>query len=280
LPDDRLTKDQKEMSGVKMLGTASSILGVVLGCIMGMVSLLFKDLRAAERAKRKQELSTLFETLMDKGTHVLRARRCTLWLVDQDNPDRLWSQVCKGRVSSDADLRDVFSAYDVNGRGFITSSDLNHALQQMGWILTKQEINELILESQKGPAKGKGSAVLYLDEFNGVVDRIFNLRERAIPLRQGGIKHAVISSGKPLRIDHAHGDTRFNQNWDKYTGFKTKSILVVPVLDRDTEKVLGVIVAKNKLSDDDMAVAFTDGDEAVLKTIASHAAAFIRHVSD
>jgi len=51
-----------------------------------------------------------------------------------------------------------------------------------------------------------------------------------IPLGSG-IAGAVALSGKSIRIDDAYADDRFNQDVDKQTGYKTNSILCLPVKD-------------------------------------------------
>ena len=35
--------------------------------------------------------------------------------------------------------------------------------------------------------------------------------------------------GETLNIKNAHQDPKFNGNWDRYTGFRTKSLMAVPI---------------------------------------------------
>ena len=49
--------------------------------------------------------------------------------------------------------------------------------------------------------------------------------------RDSGIVGFVAITGKRLVIDDAYHDPRFNQEFDKKTGYKTKSILTVPIKD-------------------------------------------------
>jgi GAF domain-containing protein len=44
-----------------------------------------------------------------------------------------------------------------------------------------------------------------------------------------GIAGAVAQSGDSIRIDDAYSDPRFNREVDKQTGFRTRSILCLPV---------------------------------------------------
>ena len=50
-----------------------------------------------------------------------------------------------------------------------------------------------------------------------------------------GIAGAVASSGELARVDDAYQDPRFNPELDRQTGFRTRSVLCLPVLDTDGE---------------------------------------------
>ena len=60
-----------------------------------------------------------------------------------------------------------------------------------------------------------------------------------------GIAGAVFSSGQTINIPHAYADLRFNPSFDKQTGFFTRSILCVPVVNKNG-KVIGVTQVLNK----------------------------------
>ncbi len=74
-----------------------------------------------------------------------------------------------------------------------------------------------------------------------------------------GIAGTVFTTGKTINIPYAYADLRFNPSFDKSTGFFTRSILCVPVLNKDG-KTIGVTQALNKRGG-----AFTDDDEARLR---------------
>ena len=74
-----------------------------------------------------------------------------------------------------------------------------------------------------------------------------------------GIAGAVFQSGKTINIPHAYADLRFNPAFDKKTGYFTRSILCVPVVNK-TGKVIGVTQALNKRGG-----PFTAEDESRLK---------------
>ena len=74
-----------------------------------------------------------------------------------------------------------------------------------------------------------------------------------------GIAGAVFTQNKTVNIPHAYADLRFNPGFDKKTGFFTRSILCVPVVNKQG-KVIGVTQILNKRGG-----PFTDEDEQRLR---------------
>jgi len=74
-----------------------------------------------------------------------------------------------------------------------------------------------------------------------------------------GIAGAVFMSGKTINIPYAYADLRFNPAFDKKTGFFTRSILCVPVVNK-LGKTIGVTQVLNKRGG-----PFTHEDEARLR---------------
>ena len=74
-----------------------------------------------------------------------------------------------------------------------------------------------------------------------------------------GIAGTVFTSGKTINIPHAYADLRFNPAFDRKTGFFTRSILCVPVVNKDG-KVIGVTQVLNRKGG-----PFKDEDESRLR---------------
>jgi transcriptional regulator with GAF, ATPase, and Fis domain len=64
-----------------------------------------------------------------------------------------------------------------------------------------------------------------------------------------GIAGTVYTTGKSLKIDDPYSDSRFNQKPDKDNGYKTESILCLPVMDGDGN-IVSVLQAINKMAAD------------------------------
>ena len=60
-----------------------------------------------------------------------------------------------------------------------------------------------------------------------------------------GIAGAVLRDGHPIRLPDAHDDPRFNPEVDRRTGYRTRSLMTVPVRGWD-DRPIGVLSALNK----------------------------------
>ena len=81
-----------------------------------------------------------------------------------------------------------------------------------------------------------------------------------------GIAGAVFTSGTTMNIPYAYADLRFNPSFDKQTGFFTRSILCVPISNKDN-RVIGVTQVLNKKGG-----TFSDEDEQRLKAFTAQIA--------
>ncbi len=101
-----------------------------------------------------------------------------------------------------------------------------------------------------------------------LVSHLFHGEELTrLTVRAGrGIAGEVVASGLAVRVADAYADPRFDRTLDAATGFRTRSLLAVPLCARGGE-VLGVLEALNK-----RAGTFDAADEAFLTAFAAYAA--------
>jgi adenylate cyclase len=103
-------------------------------------------------------------------------------------------------------------------------------------------------------------------------DELFSLYADGLETRQirvptaAGIAGAVFTSGKTENITDPYADPRFNQEVDLRTGFRTRSILCVPIVNKAGARI-GVTQALNKREG-----VFTPKDESRLKAFAAQVA--------
>jgi len=81
-----------------------------------------------------------------------------------------------------------------------------------------------------------------------------------------GIAGAVFTTGQAINIPYAYADLRFNPAFDKRTGYFTRSILCVPIVNK-TGKTIGVTQVLNKKGG-----PFTGEDEKRLKVFTAQLA--------
>lgn len=88
-----------------------------------------------------------------------------------------------------------------------------------------------------------------------------------IRLRIGqGVAGRVAETGEIINVPTAHGEARFYRGVDEQTGYTTKSLLAVPVRDREGA-IIGVVQLLNKEGG-----TFLRSDESVLEALASEVA--------
>ena len=86
-----------------------------------------------------------------------------------------------------------------------------------------------------------------------------------------GLAGYVVKTGEPLNIPDAYNDPRFNPDIDKETGYRTKTILCMPIRNNNQE-IIGAFQVLNKLCG-----VFTKGDEDVLAAIGGSASIAIEN---
>ncbi|MBN2424270.1 MAG: GAF domain-containing sensor histidine kinase, partial [Calditrichaceae bacterium] len=96
---------------------------------------------------------------------------------------------------------------------------------------------------------------------------------REIRLKIGvGIAGHVAKTGEIINIEDAYNDSRFNPDTDKKTGYRTRSILCMPIFEpltskRKKPKIIGVLQILNKIDG-----IFDKADEDLLSSLASQIA--------
>jgi Nif-specific regulatory protein len=89
-----------------------------------------------------------------------------------------------------------------------------------------------------------------------------------------GIVGSVIQSGEAICVDDAYEDERFNRAVDRETGYRTKSLLCVPLLDGDG-RLIGAFQGINKVDG-----LFDSDDEDILGQLGIQAAIALRNTRE
>ena len=103
----RLTDAQRVSRVAQLTSTAGKVLGVITGCALGLVNLLFVDTLAVEKAKEEKEYTAIFRAIMHRGHEVAECAAAALWIVDYENRT-LWTRAAHGNKKSDVTVRRPF----------------------------------------------------------------------------------------------------------------------------------------------------------------------------
>ena len=139
LPVTTVTPAQASLRSVKRFSLMAQVVGITMGCLLGMSSLLFMDLDKKDRLRRQAEMNTLFGTLMDDGNTLLNAERCTLFLTTPDG-EHLCSKVYRGKMPPEHRLRSAFDSVDVAGDGLVSKDELMTLLAALGRTPEPEEV--------------------------------------------------------------------------------------------------------------------------------------------
>jgi signal transduction histidine kinase len=84
-----------------------------------------------------------------------------------------------------------------------------------------------------------------------------------------GLAGSCFQTGETINLEDAYTDKRFNKEVDSHTGYRTKSVLCMPLYNREGSR-MGIIQLLNKKDG-----VFTSEDETFLQTFGNHASVFI-----
>ncbi len=174
----------------------------------------------------------------------------------------------------DRDSREALRLQNVVDRERAKLRALQDISAALGSTLDLGELLEMILDRISEVMEADRSALYLLDEdTNELWSKVIQGEDvLEIRLKPGeGLAGAVAKTGKPLNIKDAYQDVRFDAEWDRRTGYRTRSTLCVPMKNQHG-RTIGVVQVLNKQHGH-----FTVADEALLAALASHAAVSIEN---
>lgn len=150
--------------------------------------------------------------------------------------------------------------------------DLESLLEVVKALAVEKDLDRLlhliIEQTTRVMDAERSSLYLYDEEQNQIWTKIaqgMSSREIRLPLGTG-IAGTVAQTLLPINITDAYADPRFDRAWDRASGFRTRSILCLPMRNHEG-KLIGVIQVLNKRDG-----PFTPYDEQLLGAFSTHAA--------
>ncbi|MEO8801176.1 MAG: GAF domain-containing sensor histidine kinase [Polyangiaceae bacterium] len=172
-------------------------------------------------------------------------------------------------ASADAKLRRLEDALQHERR---VSTALREVGLALGATVDLDEVLELILNKITEALEADRATLYLLDEStNELVSRIVQGSEvKSIRLKMGdGIAGHVASTGQPLHVRDPYRDPRFKPEWDLSSGYRTRSVLAVPMKNH-LGRTIGVVQVLNKHQGD-----FTTEDAMLLAALSTQASVSI-----
>lgn len=170
-------------------------------------------------------------------------------------------------------------------------------LNQIGIALSGEhnlnKLLEIIVKEARQFTNADGGS-LYIregDKLNFLVAQTASLEKRSngkpfftsfyVPLTKESISGYVATTGQVLNIKDVYEipqtvEYRFNRDFDLKVGYRSKSMLVVPMRDHKDE-IIGVLQLINSLDEDNKVVPFKKELESLILSLASQAAVAIRN---
>ena len=152
-------------------------------------------------------------------------------------------------------------------QSMIRLSSLVEASKALSSTLDLSELLGRILEVAKTHTGAERGTIFLVDESTNEIWSLIahGLEKQEIRLPLGkGIAGHVATSGEVVLIPDAYSDPRFNPEVDKRTGYRTRTILCVPIRNK-AAKIIAALQLLNK-----QAGAFTEDDAEFLMTLSGH----------
>jgi tRNA-specific adenosine deaminase 1 len=299
LPIPKLSEAQRQLRSVRMASQGGMAIGMTIGCLMGMIPLLFIDANKADRLREKARLERLYNDVVNEAKTLVEAESTCLYLrVDKDESS---SNQKRSGGSKTQPFFGILPGYhpSVNGE-FLYAMYYDEPLQNKQHSTTESLVryvtNGSRVSKRSDDGKSKATAAPPSeadDDDDAVVGVAVPARPKAqtphttrvIPLGKGIVSRAVLTGTTwniagnlmeeqdfyPLSVEWGHKEFDYDHFRD---------CAVVPILD-GKGRVIAVLEALNK----DRAAAqpldfggFTDQDVEILMSLASHVSVSLQKI--
>jgi sigma-B regulation protein RsbU (phosphoserine phosphatase) len=156
----------------------------------------------------------------------------------------------------------------------ITLHEITHALESTDNLDTLLEY--IMRKSQNVMQAEASSLMLVIEETNELEFKVAlgpkatAVKPFRLPIGKG-ISGWVAESGEAVLIPDAYSDPRFDPSFDKRSGFKTRSMLCVPMIHKS--KIVGIMTLLNKMD----GTPFNESDQILFTIFATQAALSIEN---
>eukprot|EP00299_Pterocystis_sp_00344_P017813 c8924_g1_i1.p1 GENE.c8924_g1_i1~~c8924_g1_i1.p1 ORF type:complete len:426 (-),score=70.89 c8924_g1_i1:65-1246(-) len=229
LPHSRLTCEQLKLKKIRRLGVMSAAVGVVIGCSLGMTTLLFIDADKPERMKRQKAMKTTFGETLHQTQVALEADRAVLWLYDAKTKC-VW---CPTPEVLHDELVDVYLQIDQDTtRTKVSEELLWDATQLLGWNVSRTTVSNWVRNINLSAHGAKNAAT-----FRKHVKEVLENEEFQVRIKSDTFLSQVLDKGDVINS---------NQTDQIFSHSQLKSLLMVPVRHPTTQRIVGAVEVRNK----------------------------------
>eukprot|EP00929_Paragymnodinium_shiwhaense_P019376 TRINITY_DN13235_c0_g1_i1.p1 TRINITY_DN13235_c0_g1~~TRINITY_DN13235_c0_g1_i1.p1 ORF type:complete len:500 (-),score=152.00 TRINITY_DN13235_c0_g1_i1:233-1732(-) len=179
-----------------------------------------------------------------------------------------------GSEYSEGELADQAKAMEVPGRKL---KELFEATKNIASeIVPRETIRVIINETIRLVNADRVSLFVYDKRIDMLVLNASNLTA-PIRVKPGqGISGDVFLNQTLVNLADVYTDPRFDQGFDQKTGYRTKAIICVPIIDHEGE-CMGVLQAINKLDSNQAQPHFSRADEILMETLCQQCSIALRN---
>ena len=174
-------------------------------------------------------------------------------------------------------LRETNRKLERNARELRKFEQLIEAAKKVNSTLDLDELLDIILDMALRIVNGDRGTVYLVDEARREIWTKVSREQDGtgrvtirLPIGKG-ISGYVAATGDIINIPDAYNDPRFNPELDKQTGYRTNSILCMPMRNKE-DKIIGVFQLLNKRKG-----MFTDDDATFIDALSVHASLAIEN---
>mmetsp|Transcript_11959 Transcript_11959/g.13058 ORF Transcript_11959/g.13058 Transcript_11959/m.13058 type:complete len:544 (+) Transcript_11959:200-1831(+) len=292
LPVPKLNSAQRQLRSVRMASTAGMAAGMTIGCVLGMVPLLFIDSNKADKLRKKARLEKLFQDILNEAKTLVGAESAYLYLrVDKDEESKINSNDNNNYNTKHRRGEDFGILHDyhpsVNG-GYLyamyyVESHHQHSESSPTKAIMKAISGGEVSNQSSAPSNENNGTIgnVERNNDNSMVEATIITpppipsvsRSRVIPVGKGIVSRAILTGSTwnivgslidepdfcPLEIETADGCTNADHG-------NFRDIVVVPILDGQG-RVIAVLEALHKKY---VNSGFSDDDVEILSSLASH----------
>lgn len=218
--------------------------------------------RRLDREKRARKQA---EAIIEKKSRELYQANRELQRM-AENLEKLNAGLEKRVSEATADIR---GKNDLLTRQVRELGALNSVAAALSSVMKLELLLETIIDESKAVMNAEAGSLLLLDRDKGelrfyVASGSAGEALRSLTVKLGhGVAGYVAQTGEAALVRDAYGDPRFNPDYDEKTGFRTRSLLAVPIKIKD--EIIGVVEVINKIGEE----SFDEHDLGLFLSFAS-----------